>query len=195
MGFFWQQGPLAPGAAGHFLVPDPLPERLLFAEPLRRRMRVRFGGTWIADSEDVVLLHEIHPVAKRLGIDAEPVADPGDRPTRFSCFRTELEDHLYCPFPQLSGMRLPGYHEPQLSQRSQPPKNPGQSTIPCPAHYPSWLPAGGFDHRAAAAGLNSARLTAVAGRSYDRTRRELAADGGEPGMEQKWQPSTTATRP
>jgi len=83
----WQQGPLAPGAAGHFLVPDPLPERLLFAEPLRRRMRVRFGGTWIADSEGVVLLHEIHPVAKRLGIDAEPVADPGDRPTRFSCFR------------------------------------------------------------------------------------------------------------
>ena len=77
MGLSWQQGPLAPGAAGHFLVPDPLPERLLFAEPLRRRMRVRFGGTWIADSEDVVLLHEIHPVAKRLGIDAEPVADPG----------------------------------------------------------------------------------------------------------------------
>jgi len=153
MGLSWQQGPLAPGAAGHFLVPDPLPERLLFAEPLRRRMRVRFGGTWIADSEDVVLLHEIHPVAKRLDIDAEPVADPGDRPTRFSCFRTELEDHLHCPFPQLSGMRLPGYHEPQLSQRSQPPRNPGQSTIPCPAHYPSWLPAGGFDHRAAAAGL------------------------------------------
>jgi hypothetical protein len=195
MGLSWQQGPLAPGAAGHFLVPDPLPERLLFAEPLRRRMRVRFGGTWIADSENVVLLDEVHPVAKRLGIDAEPVADPGDRPTRFSCFRTELEDHLHCPFPQLSGMRLPGYHEPQLSQRSQPPRNPGQSTIPCPAHYPSWLPAGGFDHRAAAAGLNSARLTAVAGRSYDRTRREPAADGGEPGMEQKWQPSTTATRP
>src|SRR5262249_17403187 len=36
----------------------PVPERLLFAEPLRRRMRVKFGGEWIADSEDVVLLHE-----------------------------------------------------------------------------------------------------------------------------------------
>src|SRR6201996_2593817 len=61
----WQQGPLARGAIGHFLVPDPLPERLLFAEPLRRRMRVRFGGDWIADSEDVVLLHEPgrYPVA------------------------------------------------------------------------------------------------------------------------------------
>jgi hypothetical protein len=54
VGLSWQQGPLAPGTVGRFLVPGPLPERLLFAEPLRRRMRVRFGGTWIADSEDVV---------------------------------------------------------------------------------------------------------------------------------------------
>ena len=65
MGLAWQQGPLAPGAAGHFLAPDALPERLLCAEPLRRRMRVQFGGEWIADSEDVVLLHEpgYYPVA------------------------------------------------------------------------------------------------------------------------------------
>ena len=65
MGLAWQQGPLAPGAIGQFLVPEPLPERLLFAEPLRRRMRVRFGGAWVADSEDVVLLHEPgrYPVA------------------------------------------------------------------------------------------------------------------------------------
>jgi hypothetical protein len=65
MGLSWQQGPLAAGAAGRFLVPGPLPERMLFAEPLRRRMRVRFGGEWIADSEDVVLLHEPgrYPVA------------------------------------------------------------------------------------------------------------------------------------
>ena len=39
MGLAWQQGLLAPGAIGRFLVPDPLPERLLNAEPLRRRMR------------------------------------------------------------------------------------------------------------------------------------------------------------
>ena len=65
MGLAWQQGPLAPGAIGRFLVPDPLPGRLLYAEPLRRRMRVRFGGAWIADSEDVMLLHEPgrYPVA------------------------------------------------------------------------------------------------------------------------------------
>lgn len=65
MGLSWQQGPLATGAIGRFLVPDPLPERLLFAEPLRRRMRVKFGDRWIADSADVVLLHEParYPVA------------------------------------------------------------------------------------------------------------------------------------
>ena len=65
MGLAWQQGPLAPGSVGRFLVPDPLPHRLLFAEPLRRRMRVRFGGDWIADSENVSLLHEPgrYPVA------------------------------------------------------------------------------------------------------------------------------------
>ncbi|MEV6412359.1 DUF427 domain-containing protein [Kribbella sp. NPDC051718] len=65
MGLAWQQGPLATGAIGRFLVPGDLPERLLFAEPLRRRMRVRLGDSWIADSEDVVLLHEParYPVA------------------------------------------------------------------------------------------------------------------------------------
>jgi uncharacterized protein (DUF427 family) len=65
MGLAWQQGPLAPGSVGRFLVAEPLPERLLYAEPLRRRMRVMFDGEWIADSEDVVLLHEPgrYPVA------------------------------------------------------------------------------------------------------------------------------------
>jgi uncharacterized protein (DUF427 family) len=58
MGLSWQQGPLSPGALGRFLVPEPLPKRLLYAEPLRRRMRVRFGGSWIADTEDVVVLFE-----------------------------------------------------------------------------------------------------------------------------------------
>jgi uncharacterized protein (DUF427 family) len=65
MGLSWQQGPLSPGAIGRFLVSEPLPERLLYVERLRRRMRVRFGGIWIADSEDVVLLFEPgrYPVA------------------------------------------------------------------------------------------------------------------------------------
>lgn len=65
MGLAWQQGPLNTGSVGHFLTPQPLPERLLFAEPLRRRMRIRFADEWIADSENVVLLHEPgrYPVA------------------------------------------------------------------------------------------------------------------------------------
>jgi uncharacterized protein (DUF427 family) len=85
MGLAWQQGPLAPGAIGRFLVPDPLPERLLFAEPLRRRMRVRFGGEWIADSDDVVLLHEPghYPVAYfPLSAVTDGVLDPAEHTTR-----------------------------------------------------------------------------------------------------------------
>jgi len=65
MGLAWQQGQLATRSAGQLLSPHPVPQHLLFAEPLRRRMRVRFGGDWIADSDDVVLLHEPgrYPVA------------------------------------------------------------------------------------------------------------------------------------
>src|SRR5215475_4199247 len=65
MGLSWQQGPLSPGAVGRFLVPESLPERLLYVEPLRRRMRVRFGGVWVAESEHVLLLFEPgrYPVA------------------------------------------------------------------------------------------------------------------------------------
>ena len=65
MGLSWQQGPLGAGPVGRFLTPEPLPPRLLYVEPLRRRMRAQFAGEWIADSEDVLLLHEPgrYPVA------------------------------------------------------------------------------------------------------------------------------------
>src|SRR2546430_16341271 len=65
MGLSGQQGPLSPGAMGRFMVHEPLPKRLLYVEPLRRRMRVRFGGAWIADSEHALLLFEPgrYPVA------------------------------------------------------------------------------------------------------------------------------------
>jgi uncharacterized membrane protein len=43
MGLAWQQGPLGTGSIGHFLTEQSLPPRLLYAEPLRRRMRVRFA--------------------------------------------------------------------------------------------------------------------------------------------------------
>ena len=91
MGLAWQQGPLASGAVGRFLVPDPLPERLLFAEPLRRRMRVKFGGDWIADSADVVLLHEPgrYPVAYfPVGDIAAGVIEASDHTTRHRDFGT-----------------------------------------------------------------------------------------------------------
>jgi uncharacterized protein (DUF427 family) len=85
MSLSWQQGPLALGAIGRFLVSDPLPGRLLYAEPLRRRMRARFGGAWIADSEDVVLLHEPgrYPVAYFPLKDIAPgVLQPSEHTTR-----------------------------------------------------------------------------------------------------------------
>ena len=85
MGLSWQQGPLAAGAVGRFLVPGPLPRRMLFAEPLRRRMRVRFGEGWIADSEDAVLLHEPgrYPVAYFPPADIDAgVLQPTEHTTR-----------------------------------------------------------------------------------------------------------------
>ena len=65
MGLSWQQGPLSEGPSGKFLTPEPLPKRMLYLEALRRRMRVRFGETWIADSDNVLVLHEParYPVA------------------------------------------------------------------------------------------------------------------------------------
>ncbi len=85
MGLSWQQGPLSPGKVGRFLVAHPLPDRLLYAEPLRRRMRVRFGGAWIADSEHVVLLHEPgrYPVAyfPQISITAGAL-EPSEHTTR-----------------------------------------------------------------------------------------------------------------
>jgi uncharacterized protein (DUF427 family) len=65
MGLAWQQGPLGSGPIGKILVPQALPERILYAEPLRRRMRVVYDEKWLVDSNDVVLLHEPghYPVA------------------------------------------------------------------------------------------------------------------------------------
>ena len=84
MGLSWQQGPLSPGAIGRFLVPESLPQRLLYVEPLRRRMRVRFGRDWIADSERVLLLFEPgrYPVAYFPHTDISPeVLEPSEHTT------------------------------------------------------------------------------------------------------------------
>jgi uncharacterized protein (DUF427 family) len=117
MGLSWQQGPLAPGAIGRFLVPGPLPERMLFAEPLRRRMSVRFGGAWIADSEDVVLLHEPgrYPVAYfPLAAVADGVLQPGGHTTRHqdlgttSWYTVQVGEHAK-PRAAWQHTELPGY--------------------------------------------------------------------------------------
>lgn len=65
MGWSWQQGPLSGTSVGRVLTPVPLLERLLFVEPLRRRLQVKLADEWIADGEDVLLLHEPgrYPVA------------------------------------------------------------------------------------------------------------------------------------
>ena len=65
MGLSWQQGPLGRDRNGKFVTASPMPDRLLFAEPLRRRMRVELGGSIVALSDDAVLLFEPgrYPVA------------------------------------------------------------------------------------------------------------------------------------
>jgi uncharacterized protein (DUF427 family) len=80
----WQQGPLATGSIGHFLTDQPLPPWLLYAEPLRRRMRMRVADTWIADSENVILLHEPgrYPVAYFPRGDTEDILVAEDRVTQ-----------------------------------------------------------------------------------------------------------------
>ncbi len=65
MGLSWQQGPLGRNPNGAFLTSTPMPERVLYAEPLRRRMSVELGGSIVARSDDAVLLFEPgrYPVA------------------------------------------------------------------------------------------------------------------------------------
>ena len=61
MGLSWQQGPLGRNPNGQFLVPG-MPERVLYAEPLRRRMRAELGGRTVVQSDDAIVL----PVAIQL---------------------------------------------------------------------------------------------------------------------------------
>lgn len=65
MGLSWQQGPLGRDPHGTFLTATPMPERVLYLEPLRRRMSVELGGSIIARSDDAVILFEParYPVA------------------------------------------------------------------------------------------------------------------------------------
>jgi uncharacterized protein (DUF427 family) len=80
MGLSWQQGPLGRNPNGQFLVPG-MPHRVLYAEPLRRRMRAELGGQTVVQSDDAVLLFEPgrYPVAYfPVGDFAEAVLRPID---------------------------------------------------------------------------------------------------------------------
>jgi hypothetical protein len=59
MALSWQQGPLGRDPNGRFLTASPIPERLLFAEPLRRRMSVELGGSIVARAD--VVSEALHP--------------------------------------------------------------------------------------------------------------------------------------
>ena len=117
MGLSWQQGPLSPGAIGRFLVPEPLPKRLLYAEPLRRRMRVRFGGTWIADSENVLLLFEPghYPMAYFPETDVSPdILQRSEHTTRhpelgLTCWYTVRAGDKSAPRGAWQHIDLPAY--------------------------------------------------------------------------------------
>jgi uncharacterized protein (DUF427 family) len=65
MGLSWQQGPLGRDPNGTFLTSTPMPERVLYVEPLRRRMSVELGGGIVARSEEALILFEParYPVA------------------------------------------------------------------------------------------------------------------------------------
>jgi uncharacterized protein (DUF427 family) len=80
MGLSWQQGPLGRNPNGQFLVPG-MPQRVLYAEPLRRRMRAELGGREVVRSDDAVLLFEPgrYPVAYFPSADvAEGALEPTD---------------------------------------------------------------------------------------------------------------------
>jgi uncharacterized protein (DUF427 family) len=84
MGLSWQQGPLGRNPNGQFLVPG-MPQRVLYAEPLRRRMRAELDGRTVVQSDDAVLLFE----PGRYPVAYFPIADFADGALRPTDRRTE----------------------------------------------------------------------------------------------------------
>src|SRR5262249_60923341 len=82
-GLSGQQGPLGRNPNGQFLVPG-MPQRVLYAEPLRRRLRAVLGGETVVQSDNAVLLFEPgrYPVAYFPRADfAEGVLRPSEHRT------------------------------------------------------------------------------------------------------------------
>jgi len=87
MGLSWQQGPLGRNPNGQFLVPD-MPQRVLYAEPLRRRMRAELGGQTVVESDGAVLLFE----PGRYPIAYFPIGDFAEGALRPTDHRSEHAD-------------------------------------------------------------------------------------------------------
>jgi uncharacterized protein (DUF427 family) len=84
MGLSWQQGPLGRNPNGTFVTATPMPGRVLYVEPLRRRMSVELGGGIVVRSDAAVLLFEParYPVAYfPVGDIADGVLQPSDHQT------------------------------------------------------------------------------------------------------------------
>jgi uncharacterized protein (DUF427 family) len=84
MGLSWQQGPLGRNPNGQFLVPG-MPEHVLYAEPLRRRMRAELDGRTVVQSDEAVVLFE----PGRYPVAYFPIADFAEGALRPTERRTE----------------------------------------------------------------------------------------------------------
>jgi uncharacterized protein (DUF427 family) len=87
MGLSWQQGPLGRNPNGRFLVPG-MPDRVLYAEPLRRRMRAELGGHTVVESDGAVLLFE----PGRYPVAYFPIADVAAGTLAPTAHRTRHDD-------------------------------------------------------------------------------------------------------
>jgi uncharacterized protein (DUF427 family) len=101
MGLSWQQGPLGRNPNGQFLVPA-MPERVLYAEPLRRRLRAVLGDRAVVRSDDAVLLFEPgrYPVAY---FPLSDFADGALRPTEHRSGHRDLGETAW--FEVIGGTR------------------------------------------------------------------------------------------
>ena len=101
MGLSWQQGPLGRNPNGQFLVPA-MPERVLYAEPLRRRLRAELGARALVQSDDALLLFEPgrYPVAY---FPLSDFADGALRPTEHRSGHRDLGETAW--FEVIGGTR------------------------------------------------------------------------------------------
>ena len=121
MGLSWQQGPLGRDPNGQFLVPA-MPERVLYAEPLRRRLRAELGGRAVVQSDDAVLLFE----PGRYPVAYFPLADFAEGALRPIDHRSEHPDLGETAWFEVIGRHAPGPPRRLAARRAARPRgHPG----------------------------------------------------------------------